>query len=773
MRIIFKIARAELRTMFYSPIAWIILVVFFVISCTSFLSRLTDSAREQELLLKNSIVPIESEASLSYSMVDGSLLNAFFYIFIFVPLLTMGTINREEQSGTMKLLGSSPVSITEIVLGKYLGLILFNLMLMSSVALILFTSYFCVHDAEMYLYLSMLLGLTLYASCLMAIGLFVSSITSYQVVAGIATFLLLSFLNMMGSIGQQYDLIRDITWFLSPSGRAGNMTAGLITTRDVCYFLLIIILFLGFTAIRLKSRQESKSWRVALYRNTILTLVILTLGYFTSRPGYIGYLDVTREKNNTLDSASQAVLKELDGSPVTATLYTNLLGNKLEYGLPKSRNAYIWMFWDRYVRFYPNIKWKYVYYYDIMNGDSSLYRQYPSRDIHYIARQTARLNNIDVNDFLKPGEVNKLVDLSGEQSLNTLLELEYKGKKAFARFTNGGQDAWPKEPPMSGTFRRLVRNNTPQLFFTTGHYERSPWRFGEREFGVHANLQSSDVSIVNNGMDADTLSLLHKDIPAKTSVLVVADPRSKLDATEQDAILRYLEKGGNALFYAEPGKQQMLNPILNKLGVNLNNGILVSPGPNREANKFGYFLNDTGNYMAREMQMQKYQKTGKEPAGAEFSGNTTISFKDTAGFRTVPILTLPGYPNTWIETGVFVADSAAPIYTPGEGDIQQDEYILGVKLSRTINNKEQRIVIMGDADFMSPRYKSGGKIGLGLYSWLVNNEYPVYEKWIKVKDNKLTIGKNPARVLRYIYLYGIPGFLLLTGTVLLIRRKRK
>ena len=772
MRIIFKIARAELRTMFYAPVAWITIVVFFVIAGTRFLAQLMNFAKSQELLSKNSNYIIESEASLSSVMVSGTLTNALFYLFIFVPLLTMGAINREEQHGTMKLLGSSPVSITEIVLGKYFGLILFNLVLMFAVALILFTGYCCIHDAEPYLYLSMLLGLMLYSSCLMAIGLFISSITSYQVVAGITTFLVIGFLNMMGKIWQQYDFIREITWFLSPLGRTDRMLEGLITTRDLCYFLLIIILFLGLTAIRLKGRQESRSWRVGLYRNVIFTLVILALGYFTSRPGYIGYLDVTREKVNTIDSATQAVLKELDGSPVTATLYTNLLGDKAEYGFPKSRNEYIWKFWDKYVRFYPNIKWKYVYYYDIMKGDSSLYRRYPGRDIHYIAQQTARLSGVDLKDFLKPGEVNKLVDFSGEQSLRVVIELEYKGKKAFARFTNNNPP-YPLQSPMSGTFRRLARENIPQILFTTGHYERSPWRFGEREFGAHANAQTSAASMVNNGMDADTLSLLHRDIPAQTSVLVIADPRSKFDTTEQNAILRYLEKGGNAIFYAEPGKQQMLNPILNKLGVNLNNGILVSPGPHREAHKYILPLNGTGNHMAREMQMQKFQKTGKGPAGAEFPGITTISFRETDGFSIEPILSMEGDPKTWIENDVYVADSAAPVYTPAEGDVQQDEYILGVKLSRQINNKTQRIVIMGDADFMSAGFRSGGKIGLGIYSWLVNNEYPVYTSWIKVKDDKLTIGKDAAKLLGYIYLYVVPGLLLLSGTIILIRRRRK
>ncbi len=122
---------------------------------------------------------------------------------------------------------------------------------------------------------------------------------------------------------------------------------------------------------------------------------------------------------------------------------------------------------------------------------------------------------------------------------------------------------------------------------------------------------------------------------------------------------------------------------------------------------------------------------------------------------------------------MYVSDSATPINTPAEGDMQRHEYILGVKLCRKINNKEQRIVIMRRCRFYVVQVWWRGKIGLGLYSWLVNNEYPVYTEWIKVKDNKLTIGKDAAKMLRYVYLWILFRVLLLvTGTIILIRRKR-
>ena len=76
--------------------------------------------------------------------------------------------------------------------------------------------------------------------------------------------------------------------------------------------------------------------------------------------------------------------------------------------------------------------------------------------------------------------------------------------------------------------------------------------------------------------------------------------------------------------------------------------------------------------------------------------------------------------------------SAAPVFSPQEGDVQHPEYVVGLRLSRTINNKEQRIIVVGDADFMS-----NGELGrqnlrnknaeftLKVFKWLSDSEYPI------------------------------------------------
>ncbi len=79
-----------------------------------------------------------------------------------------------------------------------------------------------------------------------------SSLTIYQIVSALATFLTFYVLSEIGKLWQQYDLVRDLTWFFSIRGRTEKMIRGLITTRDVMYYLLIIFMFVSFTMLRIK-----------------------------------------------------------------------------------------------------------------------------------------------------------------------------------------------------------------------------------------------------------------------------------------------------------------------------------------------------------------------------------------------------------------------------------------------------------------------------------------------------------------------------------------
>ena len=771
MKIIFKIARAELRNLFYSPVAWFVIVVFYAFAAAFFLMLLEQLAIIEDVMQDNKPGWFGFDKGIGDTLLVPMLDILTRYIYLFIPLLIMGIINREVNSGSIKLLYSSPVGIRDIILGKYLGMVCFNLILILGVASVLMVGYCTIENAEFTWYFSILLGLFLLINAYSAIGLFISCLTNYQIVAAVVTFATFFVLSAISGLWQQYDLIRDITYFLSIAGKVEFMLRGLITSRDVMYFLLIIALFLGFSMIRLKRTQESKKWTVSFYRYALLLLTVIGLGYASSRPGHIAYFDLTKNKLNTLHPAVQDVLKEMDGSPVTVTLYTNLFASNVFEGLPQNRNPYVWNFWEKYIRFYPNIRFKYEYYYALNDGDSTLYRRYPGKSLEEIAALQAEVLGIRKSLFKEASEMKNLAALRAEY-LTLIMQLEYKGKKEFLRAYEDGY-VWPDQTHVVGTIRRLTRTKDVKVGFLTGHYERDPHRFTERDYGHHTTNRGGRGALINKGVDTDTISVENKNVPGDINLLVVADPKSVYSQAEQDHISQYLDSGGNALFFTEPGKQFILAPVLKKIGIHIDDGMIVSPNDHEMPHIFKNGLTKTGNFMAREFSMDMFQRYGILGGMVENAGSSNISYEEINGFRVEPVIVQPGNEKTWIENGVLVLDSAAPTFSDLDRDIRKNEYTIAVKMTRKINGKEQRIVVSGDADYMSTRRMVSAGIGHALYSWALYNTYPVYANYGMAQDRHMLIGAKTAASLKYIFVYGVPAALLLTGIILLIRRKRK
>ncbi len=103
--------------------------------------------------------------------------------YLYVPLLTMGLVSREFQSGSIKLLLSSPVKIKEIVLGKYIAMMTYGIIFIAILCLYILAGYYSIKSLDLGLLASGLIGIYLLFCAYAAIGLFMSCLTSYQVVA--------------------------------------------------------------------------------------------------------------------------------------------------------------------------------------------------------------------------------------------------------------------------------------------------------------------------------------------------------------------------------------------------------------------------------------------------------------------------------------------------------------------------------------------------------------------------------------------------------------
>ena len=182
---IFTIAARELRSLFLSPLAWAILAVTQFIMAWLFLAQI-----ETWLTLQPRLAAIEGAPGVADIVVAPLLANAAIVLLLITPLITMRSLSEEYRARTISLLFSAPVSMTEIVLGKYLGILGFFLAVLVMLALMPL-SLMVGTDLDLGKLAAGLLGLSLMLSAFAAIGLYMSSLTEQPVVAAVTTFGLL------------------------------------------------------------------------------------------------------------------------------------------------------------------------------------------------------------------------------------------------------------------------------------------------------------------------------------------------------------------------------------------------------------------------------------------------------------------------------------------------------------------------------------------------------------------------------------------------------
>ena len=126
MKTIYKIAKLELANLFYSPIAWFILIIFMLQMGINFGEMMGSLGRFQEL--GRNLMNLT--ARVYYGGMGGLLRGVSSSLYLYIPLLTMGLISQEFNRGSIKLLFSSPISSRQIILGKYLGMMFYGLTIM-------------------------------------------------------------------------------------------------------------------------------------------------------------------------------------------------------------------------------------------------------------------------------------------------------------------------------------------------------------------------------------------------------------------------------------------------------------------------------------------------------------------------------------------------------------------------------------------------------------------------------------------------------------------
>lgn len=253
MRSLYAVYRKEMGHYFVSPTAYVVVAIFLCLTAWFF-----------NIYLKEIVTSLGTQGDFDApSQLLRAFLGGLFSILMLflLPMITMGLFAEERKRGTMELLMTSPISETDIVLGKFFAcLTLFAIMLLPTVAYVVYVYLHSDPAAPLRVVFSGYLGILLFGGSLIALGSFMSSLTENQIVAGVLTFGIFLVLwaidfgtqNTESAIGQTVH-------YLSVINHYEDFTRGVIDTSGLVYYLSFIVFFIFLTVRSI----DSLRWRRA------------------------------------------------------------------------------------------------------------------------------------------------------------------------------------------------------------------------------------------------------------------------------------------------------------------------------------------------------------------------------------------------------------------------------------------------------------------------------------------------------------------------------
>jgi ABC-2 type transport system permease protein len=255
MQNILAIWQREMKSYFVSPIAYVVLTIFLLLSGAIFFSGLTDivQATMMQAQMGQGSQPIDVPGFVMQRLFGTTIVILLFI----VPMLTMGLFAEEKKRGTIELLLTTPVGNFQALAGKYLASVTFLLvMFLSSVVTI--SPLFVYGRPEWKTIFAGYLGMFLYGAALLAIGLFISTLTENQIVAVFLTFGVSLILWLIDAFSPSATgVAKSVISYLSVISHLEDFIKGVIDTSHIIYYVTFAFvgLFLAYRSL------ESMRWK--------------------------------------------------------------------------------------------------------------------------------------------------------------------------------------------------------------------------------------------------------------------------------------------------------------------------------------------------------------------------------------------------------------------------------------------------------------------------------------------------------------------------------
>ena len=316
-----------------------------------------------------------------------------------------------------------------------------------------------------------------------------------------------------------------------------------------------------------------------------------------------------------------------------------------------------------------------------------------------------------------------------------------------------------KEQTLTNTLQRLLRQGERLLLYVSGHGERKP--DGQANFGW-ANFSAK---LKAKGINSSILKLNETPTIPNAAAIVIASPQINFLPGEVERLIDYVKRGGNLLWVQDPGTSMYgLKPLADFLGTSFYPGTIVDPTTqmmNVNDPSFALITSYPAHAITRDFQ---YMSIFPKAVGIIHAA-VKPEWKATPFLKTVA--------RSWSETGIL----------RGQINYNQDSDIIGPltiglalerKNTKNEEGKQQRIVILGDGDFLSNTYlgnQGNLNIGSNIINWLSHDD-----NFIKIPDSGsadklITLSELSGALIGLFFLIILPLGLLISGTIIWLKRR--
>ena len=354
--------------------------------------------------------------------------------------------------------------------------------------------------------------------------------------------------------------------------------------------------------------------------------------------------------------------------------------------------------------------------------------------------------------------------------------IERYGTLVFEKGDKREQSLTTTESDITSSILKLTRDTQKKIYFLSGHREKNI-----------EGTQDTDYSVVKNQLDKEgylieNLSIVStREIPADTAVLIIAGPRDRILAEEQEIISQYLDNDGKLLALLDPvmpGEKGVdLDGLLRKWGIEIKDGVVVDPKQ--------YFWTDISTPVVQEW--NNHQITDKLPA-AFFPGVRYVGQAEAHPEYTEVTLLVTTSTSSWLEKNMSAKKAELNEGVDLKGPVPIATVVNGVTSPKTegeegaenADSKKEskaRIVTIGDSDFASNMFSDAlGNFDffINTVNWLAEEEELISIRPKEEEQRSVTLTGSQAKLIFYSTVAGMPLLVIMIGVgVWLDRRKRK